>query len=113
MYSTFAVVQVVISALLITVILLQEGKKGMGAIFGGSSASVFGAKGAGNVLTKATTVLAVLFLFNSIWLGHLSSSDESVVNTVSSQITTDVEKNVTAKPVEKATETKKADKPEK
>ncbi len=111
MYSTFAVVQVVISALLITVILLQEGKKGMGAIFGGSSASVFGAKGAGNVLTKATTVLAVLFLFNSIWLGHLSSSDDSVVNSINPQMKEEVEKNVTA-PVEKAAEDKKADKSE-
>ncbi|MBQ4437981.1 preprotein translocase subunit SecG, partial [bacterium] len=36
MFEAFAVVQIVICILLVVIILLQEGKKGMGAIFGGS-----------------------------------------------------------------------------
>lgn len=79
MFEAFAVVQIVICVLLVIIILLQEGKKGMGAIFGGSSSSVFGARGAGNILTKITSVLAILFMLNSVWMSYISSSDKSVV----------------------------------
>jgi len=82
MFITFAVIQIVICSLLVLIILLQEGKKGMGAIFGGSSSSIFGARGAGNILTKVTTVLAILFMVNSVWLSYLSSKNTSVVDTV-------------------------------
>ncbi|MBO4698604.1 preprotein translocase subunit SecG [bacterium] len=79
MFEAFAVVQIVICILLVIIILLQEGKKGMGAIFGGSSSSVFGARGAGNILTKITSILAILFMLNSVWMSYISSSDKSVV----------------------------------
>ena len=79
MFEAFAVIQIVICILLVIIILLQEGKKGMGAIFGGSSSSVFGARGAGNILTKITSVLAILFMLNSVWMSYISSSDKSVV----------------------------------
>lgn len=84
MFNTFAVIQVIVSLLLIIVILLQEGKKGMGSVFGGSSGSVFGARGAGNLLTKVTSVLAFLFMLNSVWLAHLSSDSGSVVQSTDS-----------------------------
>jgi len=80
MFKAFAILQVIISVLMVTIILMQEGKKGMGAIFGGSSSSIFGARGAANILAKATTVLAILFFLNSIWLAHLSSSKKSIVD---------------------------------
>jgi len=101
MFGTFVVIQIIISFLLITVILLQEGKKGMGAIFGGSSGSIFGAKGAGGVLVKATTVLAILFMLNSVWIAHLSSSSDSVVETSSV-----IQQSTPAKKVEVKTEKK-------
>lgn len=82
MFKAFAVIQIVICVLLVVIILLQEGKKGMGAIFGGSSSSVFGARGAGNILTKITTVLAILFMINSVWMSYISSSDRSVTDGV-------------------------------
>jgi len=85
MFGTFAVIQVFICLLLIVVVLLQEGKKGMGAIFGGSSSSIFGARGAANVLTKVTTVLAILFMLNSVWLSYLSSKSASVVDSIPEQ----------------------------
>jgi preprotein translocase subunit SecG len=91
MFNAFAVIQIIICVLLVVVILLQEGKKGMGAIFGGSSNSAFGARGAGNLLTKITTVLAVLFMLNSVWLSYISSSNRSVVDTVKVQQTAPAE----------------------
>lgn len=82
MFETFAVLQIIICLLLVVVILLQEGKKGMGAIFGGSSSSIFGARGAGNILTKVTSVLAILFMLNSVWMSYISSRDASVVDEI-------------------------------
>lgn len=85
MFGVFAVIQIILCLLLITVVLLQEGKKGMGAIFGGSSSSIFGARGAANILTKVTTILAILFMLNSVWLAHLSSQTHSVTDQVVQQ----------------------------
>ena len=52
----------IICALLIGVILIQRSKgQGTGLSFGGGAEAVFGAQ-MGNVLTRATVVLAILFL---------------------------------------------------
>jgi preprotein translocase subunit SecG len=45
----------------------------MGAVFGGSSSTVFGSTGAGNFLTRLTTITAVVFMLTSISLTYLSS----------------------------------------
>lgn len=100
MFGAFAVIQIIICILLVIIILLQEGKKGMGAIFGGSSSSVFGARGAGNILTKITSVLAILFMLNSVWMSYISSSDKSVVDKVKVEEKVNVEE-----PAQKPAET--------
>jgi preprotein translocase subunit SecG len=60
------------------VVLLQQGKGGgMGAAFGGGAAAqVFGGRGAGNVLTRATAVCAAIFMLTSVSLAYLSSSGD-------------------------------------
>jgi preprotein translocase subunit SecG len=57
--------------MLLMVILLQQGKGGdlASAFGGGSSQTAFGARGGATVLTKATTVLAVLFMLGALALG--------------------------------------------
>ncbi len=57
------VLQVLLSIALIALVLLQHGKGAdAGAAFGsGASATVFGARGSGNFLTKATAIIATLF----------------------------------------------------
>jgi len=65
---------VVICIALIVVILLQQGKGAeIGAVFGGSSQTVFGATGAGNVLTKTTWTMAAIFFATSIFLAYTST----------------------------------------
>lgn len=72
------VVHFIVAFFLITVILLQSGKGDIGAAFGaGGSQSLFGARGAATLLTKLTTVAAILFLMTSLSLAtaakHMAS----------------------------------------
>jgi preprotein translocase subunit SecG len=75
-------VEVVCCLLLIGVILLQQSKsQGLGLAFGGGMGeSLFGSR-AGNVLTKITIILSIVFLANTTLLGILftSSDDRSLV----------------------------------
>jgi preprotein translocase subunit SecG len=75
MYIALSLLHVVIATGLILVVLLQSGKGAdIGAAFGGgSSQTVFGGRGAATFLSKATTVLAVLFMVMSIALTLLAS----------------------------------------
>ena len=63
-------IAVISSILLICVIMVQQTKSGggLGAVSGGVTESVFGTS-AGNVLTKITTWLAVIFLASTLLLG--------------------------------------------
>lgn len=72
-FSILLAVHLVLAVLLISVILIQQGKGATaGAAFGsGASATVFGARGSASFLTRTTAVLAVLFLANSLLLAHL------------------------------------------
>jgi preprotein translocase subunit SecG len=58
---------------LILIVLLQRGKgAGMGAVFGGSSQTVFGSAGAAPFLTKVTAGAAIVFMLTSLGLAFLS-----------------------------------------
>jgi len=74
MVSIVVAIHVVVCISLVIVILLQQGKGAdVGAVFGGSSQTVFGASGAGNALTKATAGLATIFFATSIFLAYAST----------------------------------------
>ena len=45
----------------------------MGAVFGGSSSTVFGSSGAGNFLTRLTTATAIVFMLTSLSLTYFSA----------------------------------------
>ncbi len=67
---------------LVFVVLLQEGKGGMGAAFGGGATNqVFGGRGAGNILTRATAIFATLFMLTSLSLAAGSSSQDRALTT--------------------------------
>jgi len=61
---------------IIGLVLLQRGKgaEAGAALGGGASASVFGARGAANFLSRSTAVLAALFIMNSLALAHLAAN---------------------------------------
>jgi preprotein translocase subunit SecG len=60
---------------LIIVVLLQTGKRAdlAGAFGGGGSQTAFGARGAATLLSKFTTIAAVLFMLTSLSLAILST----------------------------------------
>ncbi|HLI79270.1 MAG TPA: preprotein translocase subunit SecG [Candidatus Binataceae bacterium] len=78
MVQAVIAVHVIICVTLVILILLQQGKGAdVGAVFGGSSSTVFGASGAGNMLSRTTAALAALFFATSLYLAYMSSERAS------------------------------------
>jgi preprotein translocase subunit SecG len=74
MYAVITIVHILACIFLVLVVLLQTGKGAdMGAVFGGSSSTVFGSSGAGNFLTKLTTATAIVFMLTSLGLTYFSA----------------------------------------
>ena len=73
LYYLTATLYVLSCFLLLLVVLLQQGKGGdMASAFGGGgSQTAFGARAGATVLTRATTVLGVLFMLGAIVIGIL------------------------------------------
>jgi preprotein translocase subunit SecG len=71
MFVIFSVFYILIGAAMTVLILLQngEGASAGSGFGGGASATVFGARGSANFLTRATSVLAALFFALSIAMG--------------------------------------------
>src|SRR5690242_7483860 len=89
MVIAMTVIHILVSLGLILVVLLQTGKGAeMGAVFGGSSSTIFGSSGAGNFLTRLTTGMAIVFMITSLTLGYFSGrrSSSSVFDTRSESV---------------------------
>jgi preprotein translocase subunit SecG len=71
---------VTVSAILISMVLLQKGKGAdIGAAFGGASQTVFGPRGAQSFLSKLTTAAAVIFMITSLTLAFTTAKRSSVM----------------------------------
>jgi preprotein translocase subunit SecG len=72
------IIHIFVCFFLMLVVLLQQGKGGgMGAAFGGGATQqVFGGRGAGNILTRATAVCAGIFMLTSVSLAYVSSAGD-------------------------------------
>ena len=84
MTSTLLVVQFVLAIILTIIILLQKSSSmGLGA-YSGSNDSLFGAKGPGNFLSKATMVIGLVFVINTIVLGYMYNQqrNQSAVDSI-------------------------------
>ena len=87
-YTLVTLVHVLACFFLVLVVLLQTGKgSDVGAVFGGSSQTIFGSSGAGNFLTKTTTGIAVLFMLTSLFLSYGASrqTTESLFDAISTE----------------------------
>jgi preprotein translocase subunit SecG len=69
LYYVLTTFYVLICFVLLFCVLLQQGKGDIAAAFGGgSSQSAFGARGGATLLSKATAVLAALFMLSALVL---------------------------------------------
>ncbi len=73
MFLFLTVLQGIIAAALVGIILMQKSEGGgLGMGGGGSPASIFSARGAGDFLTRTTAILAIMFVVLSIILAAVA-----------------------------------------
>src|SRR5437870_4709374 len=73
MTIVITIIHVIVSIGLILVVLLQQGKGAeVGAVFGGSSFTIFGSSGAGNFLIKMIIGMVIVFMMTFLTLGYFA-----------------------------------------
>jgi len=78
-YTLVVIIHLIVSIFLIFVVLIQGGKGAeIGAVFGGSTQTLFGSRGAVTFLNKLTTIVAIVFMLTSLSLAVLSINRSSV-----------------------------------
>jgi preprotein translocase subunit SecG len=84
MLILLTLVHVIVCVFLIIVVLLQSGKAAdlAGAFGGMGSQTAFGPRGSATLLSKATTVSAVVFMFTSLTLSILATRSSGAGSTV-------------------------------
>src|SRR5689334_7507430 len=84
MYILALIVHIVVCLFLIIVVLLQSGKAAdlAGAFGGMGSQTAFGPRGSATLLSKATTISAVLFMITSMSLSILATKSAGLGTTV-------------------------------
>ena len=83
-HTVLSVVQFISCAGIIALVLIQRGKGAdAGAGFGaGASGTVFGARGAGTALSRATAVLVAVFMLNSLALAYMGTKKAEAPKTI-------------------------------
>lgn len=77
MFYLLVLIHIVVAVILTIVVLLQSGKAGdLASAFGGASTqTAFGTRGAATLLTKVTTICAIIFMLTSLTLSIIYTRD--------------------------------------
>jgi len=99
MYILLLIVHVIVCLFLIIVVLLQSGKAAdlAGAFGGMGSQTAFGPRGSATLLSKATTISAILFMVTSLSLSIMATRNAGLGATVLDVGTQAPAKNAPAK----------------
>src|SRR5437868_6479736 len=83
-YTLLTFIHVAVCLFLIVVVLLQSGKAAdlAGAFGGMGSQTAFGPRGSATLLSKATTIAAILFMFTSLSLSILATRNAGLGTSV-------------------------------
>ena len=83
------VIHLIVTVAIIILVLLQQGKgSDMGAAFGGgSSQSLFGARGSANFLSRTTSILVTVFFLSSLTLAYLYTRQSESTSVTTSSVT--------------------------
>src|SRR5688572_17416763 len=89
-YYVFVVLHIIACLFLIGVVLLQQGKSQdlASAFGGGGTQTAFGPRGSANVLSRATTVLAGVFMITSLGLSMMRPHSSSILDQVPAALPT-------------------------
>ena len=84
MYYVLLLVHIIVCIFLIIVVLLQSGKAAdlAGAFGGMGSQTAFGPRGSATLLSKATTISAILFMITSLSLSIMATRNAGLASTV-------------------------------
>lgn len=84
LYYVIISVHIMVCLFLIGIVLLQQGKgQDLASAFGGGgSQTAFGPRGSATVLSRATTILAAMFMVTSLSLSVIKSGRSSVLDQV-------------------------------
>ncbi|MDE2029274.1 MAG: preprotein translocase subunit SecG [Alphaproteobacteria bacterium] len=84
MQNVLLVIQLLLAVALVAVILVQRTAQDGGGLTGGGGGGTMGglftARGSANLLTRATSFLAAMFIINSLALGALASREHKAVS---------------------------------
>ncbi|MBX7247717.1 MAG: preprotein translocase subunit SecG [Caulobacteraceae bacterium] len=86
LFKLLLVLQIIVCIGLVAVILMQRSEGGALGMGGGGSGGFMTARGAGNLLTRTTAVLATLFFiisFGLTWVGNMDRRSGSLADDVS------------------------------
>ncbi len=94
MFAIWVVFHTIVCILLVIVVLMQSAKgEGLAGAFGGGgtglTGAVFGGRGAASFLSKATTILAIVFMVNCGVLAYMSSHRSGGTTTAASSVVTE------------------------
>ena len=83
------VAHLIVAVAIVILVLLQQGKgSDMGAAFGGgSSQSLFGARGSANFLSRATSILVTVFFLSSLTLAYIYTRQSDSTGVTNSSVT--------------------------
>ncbi len=80
MTTLLVIIHLLVCLFLIFIVLIQSSKGAeLGAAFGGSSQTLFGSRGAATLLSKLTTISAVVFMLTSLLLSMISVRGASII----------------------------------
>ena len=100
-HSILMVIQIISATCIVALVLVQRGKGAdAGAGFGsGASGTVFGARGATTALSRATAILAAVFMITSLTLAYMVTRKVGVQESVLDQLAGQSANDVPAQPV--------------
>lgn len=110
MITSLMIFHGVVSVLLIVFVLLQFGKGAEAGLMGGASDAVFTGSQQGNILSKITVVLTILFIGNCLLLAKMQSGKESksILDTeapIAAPLNSDAQRTQEAVPAETTNQT--------
>jgi preprotein translocase subunit SecG len=102
MQQIIIVFHVLAAVAIIGLIMIQQGKGAdMGASFGaGASQTLFGGRGSGNALTRATAILATIFFITSFALALVAKNHAALSGLIETPAAHEIPAQSPAKPVD-------------